>query len=225
MGVPITKGSTSQSVYVMAYKLSDGTPFTGLAYNTSGLVAYYALNRGAATAITLATLAAATSAYSSGGFKEVDATNMPGLYRIDLPNAALTGADKVTLIIRGVTDLDPISDSFTLTGMDFQNAVNGGMSAIVQRISKNTAFNAFPFLMLDSADHLSGKTGLTVTATRSIDGGAFAACTNSPTEVASGMYKINLSAADLNGDSITLKFSATGADTRLVVLLTQNGSN
>jgi hypothetical protein len=90
----------------------------------------------------------------------------------------------------------------------------------VDGIKKNTALSAFEFLMVDSADHVTGKTGLTITATRSIDGGAFAACANSAVEVASGIYKIDLAATDLNGDIITLKFSATGADSRFITLKT-----
>ena len=91
------------------------------------------------------------------------------------------------------------------------------------RITKNTALANFEFFMADSTDHVTGKTGLTVTATRSIDGGAFAACANSVVEVSNGMYKINLAASDLNGDTITLRFTGTGADARLVSIVTQVG--
>ncbi|MFH2028532.1 MAG: hypothetical protein ABIJ08_05310 [Nanoarchaeota archaeon] len=36
-----------------------------------------------------------------------------------------------------------------------------------------------------------------------------------------GVYKINLDAADLNGNVITLKFTASGAKTRFIMLVTQ----
>lgn len=87
-------------------------------------------------------------------------------------------------------------------------------------IKKNTALNNFEVLLVSSSDHISPVTGATVTATRSIDGGAFAACANSVTEVSGGVYKINLAASDLNGDVITLKFSATGADSRIITIVT-----
>ena len=77
------------------------------------------------------------------------------------------------------------------------------------------------FLMVDSTDHVTSKTGLTITATRSIDGAAFASCANSATEVSAGIYKINLAAADLNGDVITLRFSGTAADDRFITIVTQ----
>jgi len=76
------------------------------------------------------------------------------------------------------------------------------------------------FLMVDSTDHLTPKTGLTITSTRSIDGAAFAACANAAAEVASGMYKISLAATDLNGDVITLRFNSAGADDRLITIIT-----
>jgi hypothetical protein len=87
-------------------------------------------------------------------------------------------------------------------------------------VRKNTALAAFPFRMADSTDHVTGKTGLTVAATRSLDGAAFAACANSVTEVANGVYKIDLAAADLNADTVTLKFAGTGADDTIVTIKT-----
>lgn len=88
-------------------------------------------------------------------------------------------------------------------------------------VKKNTALSDFEFLLVDSSDHVTPKTGLTVTATRSINGAAFAACANSVTEVSSGVYKIDLAASDLNGTTIMLKFSATGADSRYIQIITQ----
>lgn len=87
-------------------------------------------------------------------------------------------------------------------------------------IRRNAAFSAFPFVMFDAVSKTL-KTGLTVTAERSIDGAAFAACANSPAEVGGGMYNIDLAAADLAGTVIMLKFSATGADTSFIAVVTQ----
>lgn len=98
---------------------------------------------------------------------------------------------------------------------------NGYVTEVnVDGIKKNTALSNFEFLMVDATDGYTEETGLTVTAQRSIDGAAFGACANSVTEVSNGMYKINLAAADLNGDVITLRFSATGARTRLITMKT-----
>lgn len=84
---------------------------------------------------------------------------------------------------------------------------------------KNTALANFEFVMFDTNG--SPATGLTVTAQRSLDGGAFAACANSVSEVGSGVYKITLAAADLNADTVMLKFSAASNRTTFVFLTPQ----
>lgn len=89
------------------------------------------------------------------------------------------------------------------------------------RITKNTALANFPFFMVDSADHISGKTGLTVTAERRLDNGSFAACANAASEVSDGWYTIDLAATDMNANTVALKFTATGADARMITIVTQ----
>lgn len=87
-------------------------------------------------------------------------------------------------------------------------------------IKKNTELVAFEFLMVDATDFATPETGVVITATRSIDGGSFSACTNSAAEVAGGIYKITLSAADTNGTVITYKFAGTGCADRFVTVVT-----
>lgn len=87
-------------------------------------------------------------------------------------------------------------------------------------VKKNKVLAAFPFPMLDILNQ-NPTTGLTVTAQRSLDGGAFAACTNPVTEIGNGFYKIDLSAADTNGDTIAFNFSAVGADNSCITVVTQ----
>lgn len=105
---PVTRAATSKSFFIYMSG-PTGLAVTGLAFNTTGLIASYAGSLLARVAITLADLAAITTAWASGGFKEVDATNMPGWYRIDVPNAALALAvDEVVVSIR---DLDGTGDA------------------------------------------------------------------------------------------------------------------
>ena len=87
-------------------------------------------------------------------------------------------------------------------------------------ISKNVALPDFEFLMVDSTDHVSGKTGLTVSGTISKDGGAFGALTNSVAEVSAGIYKVDLTQAEMNVDTLTLKFTAVDADQRTITIFT-----
>lgn len=93
--------------------------------------------------------------------------------------------------------------------------------AITSNIKKNQALNNFEFLMTDSTNH-NPSTGLAVTVTRSIDGGAFAAGTLSAvTEIANGIYAVNFGAGDLNGNVIVLKATAAASDTRFERIVTQ----
>lgn len=88
-------------------------------------------------------------------------------------------------------------------------------------VKKNVPLPHFEFVMYDSTDHETPKTGLTVTAKRSIDSGAFATAANAVAEVGSGVYSIRLEDTDMNGGVITLKCSATGADDTFVTFVTQ----
>ena len=94
--ITIAPGSTSQSI-----ELYLGA--TGLTASTTGLSARYNRTRTASVSIPLVARTIA-QAWTSGGFAEVDATNMPGVYRLDLPDAALAaGADDVTVVVRGAS--------------------------------------------------------------------------------------------------------------------------
>jgi hypothetical protein len=130
----ILAGATSQSILVDLYILTTGAPQTALVYNSTGLIAYYSFTgtHTTATAITLATLAGVTSAYSSGGFIKIDDTNMAGLYRLDLPDAALAASKgrQVVVTISGFSGMATRHIKIELTGWDNQDAVHGGMSAL-----------------------------------------------------------------------------------------------
>jgi hypothetical protein len=94
--ITIAPASTSQSI-----ELYLGA--TGLTASTSGLTARYNRTRTASVSIPLVARTIA-QAWTAGGFAEVDATNMPGVYRLDVPDAALAaGADDVTVVVRGAS--------------------------------------------------------------------------------------------------------------------------
>jgi hypothetical protein len=94
--ITITPGSTSQSI-----ELYLGA--TGLTASTSGLNARYNRTRTASVNIPLVPVTI-TQPWVAGGFAEVDAIGMPGLYRLDLPNEAIVfGADDVTVAVRGAS--------------------------------------------------------------------------------------------------------------------------
>lgn len=132
-----------------------GLAKTGLAFNSAGAKCYYARNRAAAVQITLATQTV-TGAYSSGGFVEVDGTNLPGLYRLDLPDAVLaTGVDyaMVGILFTGVfqeeVKVDLLSDNpygAALTDVQIADALlKRDMSAVTGEAARSP-LNALRFL-------------------------------------------------------------------------------
>lgn len=134
-------------------------------------------------------------------------------------------SDMVSRVTGGIATRSQVSDLASdlrsyLVGI---SAILSDVQSVVGAITfkKNTAVTGFMFKMFDSGDHVTPKTGLTITATRSIDGGAFGACANSATEVSAGWYKINLATTDMNGDLIVLKFTAAAADATEVEIKTQ----
>jgi hypothetical protein len=159
-----------------------------------------------------------------------------GLTNINLPNQTMDIVGNITGNLSGsvgsvtggintaagvITTLDGLDTAQDTQHGTTQSAVAAVQADLPTRITKNTALAGFPFTMVDDADHVTGATGLTVTATRSLDGAAFGACANAVSEVANGVYKIDLAAGDLNGNTVTLKFTATGADARIIHLVTQ----
>ena len=95
-----------------------------------------------------------------------------------------------------------------------------GRANISSNIRKNTALNGFSFVMTNSTTH-AAQSGLTITAQRSLGGAGFAPCANAVSELSNGCYVINLSASDLNANTVLLRFTAAGADDLDIEILTQ----
>lgn len=112
-----------------------------------------------------------------------------------------------------------------LSGVEYDRSKTEGTITHVSKenrdFAKNTALDNFMFLMVLTSDHISPATGLSVTATRALDDGAFGAAANAVTEVSSGWYRIDLDASDLNGDTVALRFAAATADTRNISIVTR----
>lgn len=92
---------------------------------------------------------------------------------------------------------------------------------------KNVAYRVtFPIMDADG-DLVTGATGLD--SERSLDGATFADCTSEATEIAtaSGMYFLDLTAAEMNADctAIIVKTSSVGAKTTALVLYPQEADD
>jgi len=86
------------------------------------------------------------------------------------------------------------------------------------RLLKQSTARDITVFMTDSTDHVTGKTGLTLTITASKNCAAFASISPTVTELANGFYKLALTAShtDTIGD-FALHVTATGADPTDVV--------
>ena len=82
----------------------------------------------------------------------------------------------------------------------------------MRQLKQSTAANVMVF-MTDSADHVAGKAGLTLTITASKDGAAFASISPTVTDRGSGWYSLALTTShtDTLGD-LAIHATATGAD-------------
>ena len=63
----VTKDSTDRSVTVKIVDSADGTPETGVVFNTAGIDLWYRRELSAKVSITEVTLAALTTAHADGG--------------------------------------------------------------------------------------------------------------------------------------------------------------
>jgi len=130
--ITIAPASTSQSI-----ELYLGA--TGLTFSTSGLAAYYVRNQSAPVAITLVTQTP-TGAWASGGFAEISSSLVPGVYRLDVPNAAFAaGASDVTIVVRGASGTNGAVLTVTLSSGGLTAAQTSAAVWDEARVSHTTA--------------------------------------------------------------------------------------
>lgn len=245
---PIAPDSLDVSVYFRAAEASTGTnpgdPVT-VTSATAGLTLSYRRRGAAAVSITLSDLTALTDAHTDGGLLVVGA----GIHRLDVPDAAFADGSDDVLIFGSATDivifgaLVPLGipfgsfDAGVYTGdalLAIQSSATNALTAfpapttsdtdairlsLPGAIRRSTALPDFQFLMVDQ--NREPLEGLVVMGQKSIDDGPFTNLVNSPTEIGDGMYKVDLAVADTAGEVITYKFSATGARTRFITVITR----
>jgi hypothetical protein len=149
--------------------------------------------------------------------------NVPGVPVIDVIDWL---GHAVSAIANGIPDINVknfngvaavnLPSNFNLMNID-----GSGNVAIQSNVKKSQASTGFMFVMTDTTNHrpLAGL-GSAITAQRSIDGGSLSPTVNGVTEVGLGIYAINLAGADVGGNQIMFEFTAAGADTRCIELIT-----
>jgi hypothetical protein len=129
MKLMLKVGSTSQTIDVFIGDSAStvGAGKTGLAYNSAGIKCYYIKPGAAPVAITLVTQTP-TGSYSSGGFCEIDATNTPGWYRLDLPNTAINTGSQVGISLMGASGMAPCNAELQLVAYNPDDSASMGLS-------------------------------------------------------------------------------------------------
>jgi hypothetical protein len=134
MKILVKAGSTSRriAIFIADSSSTTGAGLPGLTSGSTGLVCYYwREDQGNAGATQLALAAGTRGTWSSGGFVEKDAANMPGWYELGLSDAAIAGGAKwVTLLLKGATNMAPLPIEIQLVAYDPDDAVRLGLSAL-----------------------------------------------------------------------------------------------
>lgn len=143
MKLHVKKGSTSLRlmVFIADSSSTTGAGKTGLAYNSSGIKWYYwrgDTGNAGGVSVTLATATRGT--FTSGGFIEIDSTNLPGWYEIGVPDAAIaSGSDSVVMMLHGVTNMAPLPLEIQLVSYNPNDAAALGLTNLDAAISTRLA--------------------------------------------------------------------------------------
>ncbi len=135
----ILKDSANVTFEVLLRGDDDGQGETG---ETSATVTCYYMRQGAASAVEVSLITGTLGSHTDGGWIAVDATNMPGLYQFDAPDAAFaTGVNAVTFMftVSGVLDK---TVKFALVDYDPRSATNLGLSNLDAAISSRSSHSA-----------------------------------------------------------------------------------
>lgn len=130
----------------------------------------------------------------------------------------------------GLTNLNTTTTPIQLAGnnvagvsspVPLSSGVLSQIAMISQTVPANTAMPGFTFSLNSSTTHLPAN-GAVITSGVVIDGAVPVPTTNTGSAVSGtiGLYKIDLSAADLNGKNVSLLLSAPGFDQRIIEIVT-----
>jgi hypothetical protein len=125
----LAKATTSKLIRFLVKNSTTGAYMTGISYNASGLKVVYF--REGDTSVTSVTLVSGTvGSWTSGGWVEVDSTNLPGVYELGVPNACFASGNSFIIAVAGVANMycDPVE--IETTAFDNQDSTRAGLSAL-----------------------------------------------------------------------------------------------
>lgn len=206
-----------------------GAGLAGLVFNSAGLTAYYHKDLDTtATAITLATMTVGT--FTSSGFKEIDATNMPGWYQFCPPNAAISTGKSCGFLLKGATNMAqlPIEVQLTATDPDSATAFMTSVASVTGAVGSVTgAVGSVTGLTASNLDATVSSRMATYTQPAGFLAATFPAGTvANTTNITAGTITTatNLTNAPTAGDlTATMKTSVTTAATAATPVATVSG--
>jgi hypothetical protein len=153
-------GTTShiERVFIQDTSQTDGRGLTGLVYNSASL-SFWWIRQGDAAPTSGALVTATVGTWASCGFKEVDATKMPGVYELHVPNAAIaSGAKSVLLMLKGATNMAVTLLEIELDAVNYQDAVNFGLSGLGRVLGLTQDNWVLRDMTFDGDDNLTAAT-------------------------------------------------------------------
>lgn len=139
--IVVPPGSTDVSieVFIQDSTSTSGAGLTGLVFNSAGLTCYYSRPGAVPLQIPLVTQTV-TGAHTDGGFKEVDATNKPGVYRLDVPDAMVAaGVNSAYVFLQGAANMVPCPETILLTTNWQTNVVQWAGHAVTADLESDIA--------------------------------------------------------------------------------------
>ena len=164
--VQLNNTSRSEYVFIQNSSSTTGAGLTGLTYLSAGMSATYVVERGTPGSLSFASLTNANDPWVSGGFIEVSAALLPGVYRYDVPNVVFQTADKAVLMIKGATNMAPVVLEYQIVAFNPDDSTRLGLSAL-----PNAAAGAVGGLPIGNA---SGQVTVAGTASGAITNLSFA---------------------------------------------------
>lgn len=132
----LARGTTSKiaRIFIQDLSSSTGAGLTGLVFNSAGLNAYYIIE-GAASPVAITLVTATVGTYTSGGFKEISSTNLPGYYEVSIPDLAIASGNSVLVVFKGATNMPGIALEFELDAINYQDAVRAGLTSLPNAVA------------------------------------------------------------------------------------------
>jgi hypothetical protein len=149
----------------------------GLTHTTPSLSASYVRAGAIRTAITLVSQTP-NGSWTSGGFCEIDSTNMPGIYRIDVPNAVfVAGAESAMLQFTGTNQTNGAVVHYNMAKVQFDLSQNVPLTNTAHSIGD--ALNAAraqgfgKWQIVGNTMNIYAEDGITLVKSFNLDSGSY----------------------------------------------------